>query len=88
MGLLLNVAMYTQSIHNYMHGRAHRQSTYTQLSPLHLLSMLYVTHVIKHSTPSPTFLYFSCGIPVGLIPFISANVVVTPHKMNSKLNKF
>ena len=28
---------------------AHRRSAYAQLSPLHLLSTLYVTHVIKYS---------------------------------------
>ena len=37
---------------------AHRESAYAQLSPLYLLSTLYVTHVIKYSRPSTTFPYF------------------------------
>ena len=32
-------------------------TTYTQLSPLYLLSTLYITHVIKYSRPSTTFPY-------------------------------
>ena len=36
---------------------AHRRCAYTQLSPLYLLSTLYVTHVIKYSRPSTTFPY-------------------------------
>lgn len=42
----------------------------------------------KKKTVGKLLLPFSCGIPVGLTPFIPANVVVTPHKMNSKLNKY
>ena len=37
---------------------AHRRSAYAQLSPLYLLSILYVTHVIKYSRPSTAFPYF------------------------------
>ena len=36
---------------------ARRRSAYAQLSPLHLLSTLYVTHVIKYSRPSTAFPY-------------------------------
>ena len=36
---------------------AHRRSAYTQLSPLYLLSTLYVTHVIKYFKPSTAFPY-------------------------------
>ena len=36
---------------------AHRQSAYAQLSPLYLLSTLYVTHVINYSRPSTAFPY-------------------------------
>jgi len=36
---------------------AHRRSAYAQLSPLYLLSTLYITHMIKDSRPSTTFLY-------------------------------
>ena len=35
----------------------HRRSAYAQLSPLYLLSTLYVTHMIKYSRPSTAFLY-------------------------------
>ena len=31
---------------------AHRRSAYAQLSPLYLLSTLYITHVIKYTRPS------------------------------------
>ena len=37
---------------------ARRRSAYAQLSPLYLLSTLYVTHVIKYSRPSTAFPYF------------------------------
>ena len=36
---------------------AHQQSAYAQLSPLHLLSILYITLMINYSRPFPTFLY-------------------------------
>ena len=36
---------------------AHQRSTYAQLSPLYLLSTLYVTHMINHSRPSTAFPY-------------------------------
>ena len=36
---------------------AHRQSAYAQLSPLILLSTLYVTHLINYSRLSPALLY-------------------------------
>jgi len=35
----------------------HRRSSYAQLSPLYLLSTLYITHVIKYPRPSTAFLY-------------------------------
>ena len=38
-------------------GWVHQQSTYAQLSPLYLLSTLYVTHVITYSRPSTAFPY-------------------------------
>ena len=37
---------------------AHRRRAYSQLSPLYLLSTLYVTHAIKYSRPPTAFPYF------------------------------
>ena len=42
-----------------------RESAYAQLSPLYLLSILYITHVINYSRPSTAFPYYiSRGIMV------------------------
>ena len=47
-------------LHNYgqLRAWARQWSAYAQLSPLYLLSTLYVTHVIKYSRPSTAFPYF------------------------------
>ena len=49
--------VYKLSINTQLRAWAHRRSAYTQLSPLYLLSTLYVTHVIKYSRPSTAFPY-------------------------------
>ena len=41
---------------------AHQQSAYPQLSPLYLLSTLYITHMINYSRPSPAFHTASDGM--------------------------
>ena len=45
------------SIDTQLHVWPHRQSAYTPLSPLHLLSTVYVTHVINDSRLSTAFPY-------------------------------
>ena len=43
------------SIDTQLRVWAHQQFAYVQLSPLYLLSTLYVTHVINYSKPSSHF---------------------------------
>ena len=55
---------------------AHLQSTYTQLSPLYLLSTLYITHVINYSRPSTAFPHYKWwkagrGLGTRLPPLLS-----------------
>ena len=42
---------------NTVRAWAHQWYAYAQLSPLYLLSTLYVTHVMNYSRPSTAFLY-------------------------------
>ena len=57
----------------HIHVWAHGQSAYAQLSPLYLLSMLYITHVIKYSRPSLAFPYYTYESWLGLRNGVTKN---------------
>ena len=67
-------------------GWAHQQSTYAQLSPLYLLSTLYVTRVTNYSKLPPAFLYYMYSLRVASHPIaLLQECCVTFHDRTSFL---